>query len=70
VRDKWDAQRKNEYNREYYAKAKNLRDEILKRIPPEKAGGRWTLMYENLAGPAPIRAIAADLEKICNLMPN
>jgi hypothetical protein len=70
VRDKWDAQRKSEYNREYYTKAKNLRDEMLNLITLEKAGRRRTLMYENLAGPAPIRDIAADLEELSNLLPD
>ena len=66
----WSAQRKSEYNRGYYTKAKNLRDEMLKRIPPEKLGARRTLMYENLAGPAPIRTIASDLESLSNLLPD
>lgn len=66
----WSRQFKAEYNREYYTKAKQLRDEMLKLIPQEKVVGRWTLMYENLAGPEPIRTITSDLEELRSLVPD
>ncbi len=66
----WSAQLKDEYNRDYYTKAKTLREEMIRHIPPDNLGQRRTLIYENLAGPEPIREIAYDLESLSNLLPN
>lgn len=69
--DRWSELRKNEYNKTYYTKAKTLRNEMVNRIPPEKLGTtHYTLIYENLAGPSPIRTIASDLESLSILLPN
>ncbi|MDB5478804.1 MAG: hypothetical protein JWM96_1299 [Alphaproteobacteria bacterium] len=71
---KWSTQYQNEYNREFYTKAYNLRDEMLKRIPPDKIKNRkvnlsW-MHYERLSGVNPVAQIASDLEELASLLPN
>lgn len=70
LQSEWSDQRKAEYDREYYTTAINLRDEMLKHIPPEQLGNKRTIIYENLAGADPIREIASDLERLSSLLPN
>lgn len=66
----WHTEVQLEYERNFRAKAMILRDELMRRVPESVAGKRYTMIYENLAGPSPLADIATDLEGLSMLLSN
>jgi hypothetical protein len=66
--ERWRTEMVLEYERNFRAKALVLRDELMRRIPESVAGKRYTIIYENLAGPSPLADIATDLEGLSMLL--
>jgi hypothetical protein len=66
----WHSKILAKYQKEFQAKAIALHDELLRRLPPDKAGRPHNVFYNgNLAGHSPINDIATDLERLSTLLP-
>ena len=62
----WSMQISSEYESGLRSKAIILRDEMLKRLPPEAKG---LIVYESLPGARPLYRIAGDLQRLSLLLP-
>jgi hypothetical protein len=65
---RWMEQRQREYDNNYFAKTEAFKDALFNRIPPEKLQNWKPHFFRNLAGNRPIIQIAADLERLANLL--